>query len=97
MTRSVLCPRVRVEDSATLEQCILFEGAQVGEGAQLRNCIVDKRARIPAGVQIGFDQKADATQFEVTSGGIVVVPMDYGADAASGDLTALVQDERRSA
>ena len=94
VTRSVLCPRVRVEDSAVLEQCILFEGVHVGEGAQLRNCIVDKRARIPAGVQIGFDPKEDARQFEVTGDGIVVVPMDYGAESANPGPDALAHDER---
>ncbi|MCB1745411.1 MAG: glucose-1-phosphate adenylyltransferase [Gammaproteobacteria bacterium] len=83
VTQSVLCPRVRVEDSATLERCILFEGVHVGEGAELKNCIIDKRARIPAGTRIGFDSRADAERFEVTRNGVVLVPMDYGRGPAA--------------
>jgi len=73
VSRSVLFPRVRVEDGATVERSILCHGVHVGEGAALRNCIVDKHARIPAGETIGFDPRVDKTRFDVTAGGVVVV------------------------
>jgi glucose-1-phosphate adenylyltransferase len=77
VTRSVLSPKVRVNDSATVENCILFDGVEVGENVQLRNCIIDKYARIPAGMQIGLNAGEDAKLFEVTAGGVVVVPKGY--------------------
>ncbi|MFT5445901.1 MAG: glucose-1-phosphate adenylyltransferase [Gammaproteobacteria bacterium] len=77
VTRSVLSPKVRVNDSATVENCILFDGVEVGEKVQLRNCIIDKYARIPAGMQIGLNAREDAEKFEVTPKGVVVVPKGY--------------------
>jgi glucose-1-phosphate adenylyltransferase len=77
VTHSVLCPRVRVSDSASVERCILFDDVEVGEGVQLRNCVIDKYARIPAGTRIGFDAREDAARFEVTPRGVVVVPKGY--------------------
>lgn len=86
VARSVLCPRVRVHDSAAVERCILFDDVEVGEGAQLRNCIIDKYARIPPGMRIGFDSREDAAHFEVTPKGVVVVPKAFPevAPARSG-------------
>ena len=77
VTHSVLCPRVRVHDSASVERCILFDDVDVGEGVELRNCVIDKYARIPPGTRIGFDPREDAARFEVTPRGVVVVPKGY--------------------
>jgi glucose-1-phosphate adenylyltransferase len=77
VSHSVLCPRVRVNDSASVERCILFDDVEVGEGVQLRNCVIDKHAHIPAGTRIGFDAREDAARFEVTARGVVVVPKGY--------------------
>ncbi|MCP5150912.1 MAG: glucose-1-phosphate adenylyltransferase [Ectothiorhodospiraceae bacterium] len=74
VSRSVLCPQVRVQDSASVEESILFDGVVVGEGAQLRRCIVDKQVVIERGDRIGFDAREDARRFHVTDTGIVVVP-----------------------
>ena len=82
VSSSVLFPRTRVQDSATVERAILFHGVEVGVGAQLRNCIVDKGVKIAPGDQIGFDRKADEERFLVTKEGIVVVP--------KGEITAAV-------
>ena len=71
---SVLCPRVVVEDSATVERCVLLSGVNVGAGAELRNCVVDKRVKVPAGVRIGFDREDDQTRFSVSANGTVVIP-----------------------
>ncbi len=40
--RSVLGPRVRVEERAEVSNSILFRGVQVGKGAVVRNAIIDK-------------------------------------------------------
>jgi glucose-1-phosphate adenylyltransferase len=77
VSHSVLCPRVRINDSSSVERCILFDDVEVGEGVELRNCIIDKYARIPAGTRIGFDSRHDASRFEVTPNGVVVVPKSF--------------------
>jgi glucose-1-phosphate adenylyltransferase len=88
VSRSVLFPRVRVDDGATVERSILCHGAHVGEGTALRNCIVDKHARIPGGEQIGFDLKKDRARFDITPGGVVVITRE-SAEALRGGETAL--------
>jgi glucose-1-phosphate adenylyltransferase len=82
VSHSVICPRVRVRDSAAVERCILFDDVEVGEGCELRNCIIDKYAQVPAGERIGFDLERDRERFEVTARGVVVVPKGYGVSKA---------------
>lgn len=74
---SILASSVRVEEFATVENSMLFEGVTVGVGARLRNCIVDKFVRIPNGERIGFDTEQDAARFTVSEGGVVVVPKNF--------------------
>lgn len=78
VNHSVLGNRVFIDDGATVEDSILFSDVKVGEGAQLRRCICDRAVSIPPGEQIGFDRKADGERFDVTPGGVVVIPADYG-------------------
>jgi glucose-1-phosphate adenylyltransferase len=73
VNHSLLFPSVRVEDAATVEDCILLTGVVVGENARLYNCIVDKNVRIPPGTSIGYDPETDARRYAVTDRGIVVV------------------------
>ena len=61
-----------------VERAILLDDVLVGEGANLRNCIIDKRARIAPGERIGFDAQDDAERFEVTPGGVVMIPEGFG-------------------
>lgn len=77
VNNSILFSRVQVEDAATIEHAIIFDGVHVGEQVQLRNCIVDKYVRIPAGESIGFDLEKDASRFTLSADGIVVVPKGY--------------------
>ncbi len=70
---SVLSSGTRIETGAQLHKCILFPGAHVGRGARLRGVIVEENVRIPDGVSIGFDDVADASQFVVSPGGVVVI------------------------
>lgn len=74
--RSILSPRVRVEECAEVTGSILFRGVQIGKGAVVRNAIIDKYVQVPDDVQIGVDLKLDARRgFTITEGGIVVVPV----------------------
>ncbi len=73
VSHSVLYPRVQVEDSAIVDEAILFEGVRVGANARIRRCICDKEVVIPAGAIIGEDRRADAERFAVSEEGIVVI------------------------
>ena len=77
VNHSILYPRVRVGDGAIVDAAILFDGVSVGEGAQLRNCIVEKDVTIPPKTQIGLDAAEDRERFEVSPGGIAVVPKGF--------------------
>ena len=70
---SVLFPRVRINSYSHVEECVLFEGVNVGRRARVRRAIVDKNVEIPPDSVIGYDLEADAKRFTV-SDGIVVIP-----------------------
>ena len=71
---SILSPKVRIDDSAIVEDSILFEGVRVGAGAHLSRCIVDKDIEIPAGIKIGAGLADPFDGFTVSEGGVTVVP-----------------------
>jgi glucose-1-phosphate adenylyltransferase len=81
VTRSVLGPKVRVEERAEVTDSILFSGVHVGKGAVVRQAIIDKNVFIPDGAQVGVDLDADRRRgFEVTEKGVVVIPRIDGAE-----------------
>lgn len=80
VNHSVLGNRIYIDDGATVEDSILFSDVRVGEGSQLRRCICDRSVEIPAGEQIGIDPAADAKRFNMTAGGVVVIPSDFSFD-----------------
>ncbi|MBU1239906.1 glucose-1-phosphate adenylyltransferase [Myxococcota bacterium] len=75
--RSILSPKVRINSYSQIEECILFEGVDIGRNVMLRRCIVDKGVRIPAGEEIGYDIERDKQRFVVTDEDIVVIPKGY--------------------
>ncbi len=74
---SILFPRVRVDDQATVQDSILFDGVHVGAGTELRRCIVEKRVEIPSQERIGLDPEKDRERFIISPKGIVVVPKGH--------------------
>jgi len=72
--RSIISPNVRVNSYAEIEDSILMEGVEVGRHCRIRRTIVDKRVKIPPRTTIGYDAEEDARRFDISPGGIVVVP-----------------------
>jgi glucose-1-phosphate adenylyltransferase len=73
--RSIISPFVRINSFAQVDECVVFEGAEIGRHARLRRCIVDKFVRIPPHVEVGFDSNLDCERgFTVTPSGITVIP-----------------------
>ena len=74
---SILFHDIYIDDKASIDKSILFDGVHVGVGAKLRNCIVDKNVQIPPLERIGYDLEQDRQRFTVSENGIVVVPEGY--------------------
>ncbi|WP_269722136.1 glucose-1-phosphate adenylyltransferase [Vibrio sp. 16] len=74
---SVISSNVKIHDSATIVDSILFDDVEVGEGCKLVNCIIDKHVKIPPNTEIGLNQVEDAKRFHVSESGVVVVPESY--------------------
>jgi glucose-1-phosphate adenylyltransferase len=80
VSHSVLGNRVFIDDSALVEDSIMFHGVTVGEGAQVRRAICDRDVHIPPGEKIGIDLDKDAKRFPVTPDGVVVIAADQPFD-----------------
>lgn len=74
---SIISSDVRIEDSATIVDSILFDSVTVGKGCKLVNCIIDKHVELPPYTEIGLNPTLDAQRFHISEEGIVVVPESY--------------------
>ena len=72
--RSVLSPQVHLHSYSLVEDSIVMHRAEVARNAVVRRAILDKDVYIGEGVEIGVDEDADRARFDVSAGGIVVVP-----------------------
>ncbi|MDT8272567.1 MAG: sugar phosphate nucleotidyltransferase, partial [Desulfomonilia bacterium] len=72
--RSIISPNVRVNSYAEVSDSIILEGVDVGRNCKIRQAIIDKYVRIPPGTTIGFDLEQDKKLYDVSPGGIVVIP-----------------------
>ncbi len=83
--RSVLSPGVRVNSYAVVEECILFDGVDVGRRSRVRRAIIDKDVKLPEGTVLGYDPDHDRRRgFTVSDGGVVVVPKGEPAETFWG-------------
>lgn len=80
VVRSIVSPNVRVNSYAEVEDSILMEGVEIGRNCRIRYTIIDKYVKIPSRTIIGFDAEEDRKRFDVSPGGIVVVPKNLVFD-----------------
>ncbi|MBK1718389.1 glucose-1-phosphate adenylyltransferase [Thiocystis violacea] len=71
---SIIRREAVIEEDVVLEDCIIMDYVRVCRGAHLRRCIVDRHNIIEAGDRIGFDSDKDSQRFDVSPGGITVIP-----------------------
>jgi glucose-1-phosphate adenylyltransferase len=72
--RSILSPNVRVNSYALVDECILYEGVDVGRHSRIRRAIIDKDVKIPPNTTIGYELEQDRRRgFQVTEQGVVVI------------------------
>lgn len=71
--RSILGRWVNVHSGALVEDCVLFDGVDIGRRAKIRNAILEKNLRIPEDAVIGYDPAEDAKRYQVTESGLVII------------------------
>ena len=71
---SIVRREVVIEEGAEIEDCVIMDYTRVSRGARLRRTIVDRHNLIEKDACIGFDPEMDATKYEVSPTGVVVVP-----------------------
>lgn len=71
--RSVLGRWVNVHSGAEVEDCVLFDGVDIGRRAKVRRAILEKNVRIPEDAVIGFDPEEDAKNYQVSESGLVII------------------------
>jgi glucose-1-phosphate adenylyltransferase len=84
---SIIRREAMIEPDVELEECIIMDYVRICRGSRLRRVIVDRHNNIEAGSKIGFDPEIDRDQYEMTPGGVVVVPIgkpDYYARDSRG-------------
>ena len=72
--RSIISPNVRINSYTEVNDSILMEGVTIGRNCMVKNTIIDKYVTIPANTVIGYDLDEDRKRFDVSEGGIVVIP-----------------------
>ncbi|TAN39855.1 MAG: glucose-1-phosphate adenylyltransferase [Nitrospirae bacterium] len=71
---SVLSPNVRVNSFVDLRDSILLENVEIGRNCRIRKAIIDKDVYVPSGTIIGYNPAADRERFDVSEGGVVIIP-----------------------
>ena len=74
--RSILGSFVKINSYGRVSESILMDGVQVGRRAELNRVIIDKNVIIPEGMVIGHDPDEDRAHFQVTEGGVIVIPKE---------------------
>jgi len=70
---SLLFSDVRVEERSVVEASVLLPRVAVGQGCVIRRAILDEGCIVPDDMCIGVDPYMDASRFEVTESGVVLV------------------------
>lgn len=84
LSRAVISPCVRIDDSASIEDAVLFRGVHVGRGARLCRVIVEEGVRIPSGVAIGH---GDAHEHTTSPEGVVVIARGHPFSSMEPSVT----------
>ena len=81
--KSLLFSNVHVHSFCEIEQSVIFPGALINRHCKIKRAIIDRSCEIPAGLEIGYDRKADEENgFRVSKKGIVLVTRDMLTELA---------------
>ena len=74
VTNCVIGRNVSIYEGSEITESIIMDRARIGKGAKLKKVIIDKNVSIPEGMEIGISREEDEKVFDVSEGGIVVIP-----------------------
>jgi glucose-1-phosphate adenylyltransferase len=74
IANTIIRREVIIEDDVEIEDCVIQDNVWIQRGARLRRTIVSSYNVIEAGTRIGYDPEQDSRLYQVTQGGITVVP-----------------------
>jgi glucose-1-phosphate adenylyltransferase len=74
ITNTIIRREVIIDDDVEIEDCVIQDNVWIKRGARLRRTIVGSYNVIEAGARIGYDAEQDSRLYQVTEGGITVVP-----------------------
>jgi len=73
---SLLFSNVNVHSFSQIEDSVIFPQVDIGRHCVIKKAIIDKGCIIPPGTSIGVNREEDATRFNVSAGGVVLVTPD---------------------
>jgi ADP-glucose pyrophosphorylase len=68
--------KVLIEPGVELEDCFIMDYVRVKRGARMRRVIVDRHNMNESNSVTGIDPQAELACYDVTPGGVVVVPWE---------------------
>jgi glucose-1-phosphate adenylyltransferase len=74
VSRTIVSPNVRVNSYAEVLDSVLLDGVTVGRNCKIKNAIIDKYVNIPPNTTIGYNLEEDRKKYDISPGGIVVIP-----------------------
>ena len=81
--KSLLFSNVHMRSFCEIEQSVILPGALINRHCKIKRAIIDRSCEIPAGLEIGYDRKADEENgFRVSKKGIVLVTRDMLTELA---------------
>ncbi|GAB6145280.1 glucose-1-phosphate adenylyltransferase [Desulfocicer niacini] len=72
--QSILGPRVHIHSHSVIEQSVLMGNTDIGKGCRIKKAILDQEVTVADGTVIGENPELDRQRFQVSDGGIVVIP-----------------------
>ncbi|WP_462179046.1 glucose-1-phosphate adenylyltransferase [Pseudoalteromonas gelatinilytica] len=95
--KSLLFSNVYVHSFCEIEESVILPGVKIQRNCRIRRAIIDRNCEIPAGLEVGYDNKADKENgFRVSKKGIVLVTRDMLNELAK-KLEQQEQDNKRLA
>lgn len=74
VNHSILGYRVHVHSHSCIEHSVIMGNTEIGPGCRISKTILDQEVTVAPGTIIGEDPEFDRKRFQVSEGGIVVIP-----------------------
>ncbi|NDY72259.1 glucose-1-phosphate adenylyltransferase [Desulfobacter hydrogenophilus] len=74
VNKSILGYRVHVHSRTSIEQSVIMGNTDIGPDCRIRRAIIDKDVMVAPGTIIGENPELDRQRFQVSEGGVVVIP-----------------------